>query len=318
MELLTAFGYLIFGFAILIVGGETLVRAAVSLALRWKISPAVIGLTIIAAGTSAPELVTSITAALKGAPDIAFGNVVGSNIFNILAILGFASVLKANKVEKSTLKFDLPFLLLASIALILAAYNGLISRWEGGALLVALTGFLAFSFWMAKKEGSSSLEEEVDNSQMLKNIWWDGGHLIVGLGALLGGAQLALMGGIQLGELFGLSERIIGITIISVGTGLPELATSAVAAYRGRNDIAVSNVIGSNIMNTLAIIGTTSLVHPMMASQKIVTSDCAWMVASTFIIFPILYLGRGYIRRPMGAFLLFTYISYIGFLISTP
>ncbi len=318
MEFLIALGYLIFGFAILIVGGETLVRAAVSLALRWKISPAVIGLTIIAAGTSAPELVTSITAALKGAPDIAFGNVVGSNIFNILAILGFASILRANKVEKSTLKVDLPFLLIACIALILAAYNGVISRWEGGALLTGLVGFLVFSFWMAQRKGLSPLDGEVDDSQVLKNIWWDAGHLIVGLGALLGGAQLALQGGIQIGELFGMSERIIGITIISIGTGLPELATSAVAAYRGRNDIAVSNVIGSNIMNTLAIIGTTSLVHPMTASEKIVTSDCAWMVASTFIIFPILYLGRGSIQRPMGVFLLFTYISYLGFLISTP
>lgn len=318
MDFLIAIGYLIFGFAILLVGGETLVRAAVSLALRWKISPAVIGLTIIAAGTSAPELVTSITAALKGAPDIAFGNVVGSNIFNILAILGIASILKPNKVEPSIIKIDLPVLLISSIALIFASYNGLISRWEGGLFLIGLTGFLIFSFRMARLKGNAQSEEDVDDSQMLKNLWWDMGHLIVGLIALLGGAQLALQGGVQLGELFGLSERIIGITIISIGTGLPELATSAVAAYRGRDDIAVSNVIGSNIMNTLAIIGTTSLVHPMEASQKIVTSDCAWMVASTFIIFPILYLGRGYIRRPMGAFLIFAYVSYIGFLISTP
>lgn len=317
MDYIYAFGYLLSGFAILLVGGEALVKSAVSLALRWKIPASVIGLTIIAAGTSAPELVTSLTAALKEAPDIALGNIVGSNVFNMLAILGVASLLRPNKVGKTSLTIDLPFLLMACIGLIAFSYNGLIERWEGIVLVAALVCYLVFSLKLARKQGLDA-KSEISSDDLLKNIWWDLGHLVVGLVALLGGAQLALTGGIQLGELVGLSERIIGVTIISVGTGLPELATSAIAAFRGRNDIAVSNVIGSNIMNTLAIAGTTSAVHPIIASEKIVTNDCAWMVASILIVFPILYLGKGMIQRPMGAFLVFAYISYIGFLLTTP
>ena len=317
MELVSAFGMLIGGFAILLIGGEALVKAAVSLALRWNISPALIGLTVIAAGTSAPELFTSITAALKGANDIALGNVVGSNIFNLLAILGVASLIKPNRVQKRAIIVEIPFLLMASIAMITFAYDGGIDRIEGAALVIALAGFLYMSF--VKSEGADEADDdEIDEESKLKNVYWDFGYLLVGFAALLAGAQLALEGGIQLGTIFGLSERIIGVTIISVGTGLPELATSAVAAYRGRNDIAVSNVIGSNLMNTLGVIGTTSLVQPMPASEKIITSDCVWMVAGLFIVFPIFYLGRGTIGRPMCLFLLFGYVSYLGFLIITP
>ncbi|MEO0336294.1 MAG: calcium/sodium antiporter [Pseudomonadota bacterium] len=319
MEMLTAIGMLIGGFAILLIGGESLVKAAVSLALRWKISPALIGLTVIAAGTSAPELFTSITAALKGANDIALGNVVGSNIFNLLAILGVASIIKPNKVQRRAITIEIPFLLVASISMIVFAYDGLIARFEGGILVTALIGFLYYSF-VENKKGNQEVDgsDEIDNDSLLKNMYWDLGHLFIGFAALLGGAQLALEGGIELGTIFGLSERIIGVTIISVGTGLPELATSAVAAFRGRNDIAVSNVIGSNLMNTLAVIGTTSMIRPMPASEKIITSDCVWMVAGLFIVFPIFFLGRGTVGRSMGVFLLFGYISYLGFLISTP
>jgi cation:H+ antiporter len=319
MEIITAVGMLIGGFAILLVGGESLVKAAVSLALRWKITPALIGLTVIAAGTSAPELFTSITAALKGANDIALGNVVGSNIFNLLAILGVASLIKPNRVQKHAIIVEIPFLLVASIGMIVFAYDGTIGRIEGAILVIALAGFLYYSFIKAENEDVNiDGADEIASNFLLANVYWDIGHLFVGFAALLGGAQLALVGGIELSTIFGLSERIIGVTIISVGTGLPELATSAVAAFRGRNDIAVSNVIGSNLMNTLAVIGTTSLIRPMPASEKIITSDCVWMVAALFMVFPIFYLGRGRIGRPMGIFLLFGYISYLGFLISTP
>lgn len=241
----------------------------------------------------------------------------GSNIFNLLAILGVASLIKPNKVPKQAIKVEIPFLLIASIGLIVFAYNGIINRIEGGILLAALVGFLVYSF-RAPAASADSTEEDIDEDSVLKNVYWDIGHLTVGFVALLGGAQLALEGGIQLGTLFGMSERLIGVTIISVGTGLPELATSAVAAFRGRNDIAVANVIGSNLMNTLGVIGATSLVLPMPASEQIITTDCVWMVAGLFIVYPIFYLGGGAIGRAMGGFLLFGYVSYIGFLISTP
>lgn len=316
MEELIAVSLLAGGFAILLVGGEALVKASVSLALRWKISPSLIGLTIIAAGTSAPELMTSLAASFKNTPDIALGNVVGSNIFNILAILGLASMLKPNKVESAAVRYELPFLMLASILLITFGSNGWVGRYEGIFCLISLTVFIWFSIWLARKKGYQTEAEAEIKSSPSKNIWWDLGHLILGLAALLGGAHIALEGGIQLGQLMGLSERIIGVTIISVGTGLPELATSTVAAYRGRNDIAVSNVLGSNIFNTLAIPGAVSVIEPLKASNAIIQTDSVWMMGATFVLFPIIYLGRGYISRVMGTFLLFLYVSYIGFLLT--
>lgn len=314
MEILTSLGLLIAGFAILIVGGESLVKAAVSLSLRWKVSPAVIGLTIIAAGTSAPELVTSLIAAFKNSPDIALGNVVGSNLFNTLLVIGFASLIKANRVEKTSFQIDLPFSLIAVILLFGLAQDQLIQRWEGFFFLVLLNGFLLFSFWWARRTGE--LGENLEEMVKLKNGWWEITHLVIGVVALIGGANMALEGGILLGKLAGLSDRVIGLTIIATGTSLPELATSGVAAYRGRNDIAVSNVIGSNIFNILGILGATALVTPLGASAEIVDSDLLWVILATFVLFPIIYLGKMRIDRTMGAFLVFIYVSYIGYLIT--
>lgn len=306
--------YIIGGFAFLIFGGDFLVRGAVSFAVRTKISPAVIGLTIVALGTSLPELVTSIMAASKGTNDIAVGNVVGSNIFNILAIIGISCLIRPNRVEKQTLKVEWPFLLIASVFFVYFAQDYLFQRWEGIVFLVAIIGFTTYSVIQSRKLTvkeiqSEDLEFNLDKPN--KNVWIDILLLVLGASFLIIGADICLKGAISLGQMFGLSERIIGITIISIGTGLPELATSTVAAYKGRDDIALANVLGSNLMNTLLIIGTTSTILPLTVSKNIAHIDLYWMLGATVILFPFLKSKKGRIDRTGGGILLAAYLAYM-------
>ncbi len=298
-------------------GGDLLVKAAVSIALKTNLSPSLIGLTIIAIGTSAPEFITSLLAALRDSPDIAVGNVVGSNIFNILAILGISSLIKPNRVTESTLKIEWPFLMFATLLIFAFAWDGLYSRWDAFILVSAIYIFLAYSVQRARRLGKFKESEEklkeYEDLKPLKSGTYDFLFLLGGFLALAGGAQLALDGGIQVGSYFGLSDRIIGLTIISVGTGLPELATSSVAAYRGRDDIALANVIGSNIVNSLGIIGHASLIFPMRVSPQILSRDFLWLIGCTLLVGPLMR-SRTLARRD-GLFLLIVYAIYIYFLI---
>jgi cation:H+ antiporter len=190
-----------------------------------------------------------------------------------------------------------------------------ISPTEGALSLLALTLLFGFSIVRSQRMGyEAPLDEPI---KVLKNWVWDLWYLVAGVAALMGGSHLALQGGISLGEIIGLSERVIGITIISAGTGLPELATSAVAAYRGRDDIAVANVIGSNIMNTLGILGVASLFYPISVSEEMVRVDMMILIAITATIIPIIALGKNKIRRPVGVFLLFSYVAYLYYLLSS-
>jgi cation:H+ antiporter len=315
MQYLEPILYLLGGFAILIVGGESLVKAAISLAARLKVSPTVIGLTIIAAGTSAPELMTSLLAAYQEAPDIAVGNVVGSNIFNILVILGIAALIKVNVVDKSIALVELPSLIVFSLLMYFLLSDGFLSRTDGIILIAVLIGYLISSISRARKNPASA--EDMEDMTVLESLKWDIGHLVIGCLALTGGAHLALEGGISIGKLIGLSDRIIGITIISVGTGLPELATSAVAAFKGRNDIAIANVIGSNIMNTLAILGLTASIHPIVVSEQIATRDIFFMIAATVILLPLIYLNKYRIGKSSGVILIGTYVAYVTYILTT-
>ncbi|MCB0421825.1 MAG: calcium/sodium antiporter [Bdellovibrionales bacterium] len=308
MEYIIALGLLLIGFAILIAGGEGLVRASVSLATRLKVPAAVIGLTIIAAGTSAPELLTSVLASLQGTPDIALGNVVGSNIFNLLAILGAASILKPNVVSKNLVIFDLPALGFVSLLFYFFLYDGAYSQSEGMISLGVMVIIMMISIKVAKH---FHLETDEDDIIQSKSVWMDLGLLTIGLVALIGGAHIALLGGVQIGQLVGLSERVIGVTIISVGTGLPELATSAVAAYRGRDDIAVANVVGSNIMNTLAVAGGAATIKDLPAETNILNFDTPFMLVSTLAIMPLIWFGRKKIHRSSGFILGLAYIGYV-------
>jgi len=314
MELFIAIVYLLIGFAILIYGGDYLVQSAVSIAARLEVSPAIIGLTIIAAGTSAPELMTSLLASQKGSPDIALGNVVGSNIFNILAILGVSSMLSKNKVPKSLLRFEIPMLILLTALFVYSLLDNQIQAWEGFVLIFFFVGFTYYAVQRARKRPQTN-DNPTEELEKLKNWYHDLGYLIAGIAGLVGGAQLALIGGADIGRIAGLSERIIGITILSVGTGLPELATSAVASLKGQDDIAISNVIGSNIMNTLLVVGATSAIRTIPVSNEILNHDVIWMTFATVSLLPILILNKRAIGRRLGAAMTLSYIAYISSLI---
>lgn len=317
MELLSAVGLLIAGFIVLVFAGDALVRGSVSIAIRFDVKPMIIGLTIIAAGTSAPELMTSILASLKGAPDIALGNVVGSNIFNILAIVGISCLILPNQVDRSLARFELPALLIFSLALVFVCLNLVVSPIEGSVFLVALCVFLFLSIRRAKLYPAQASSEEDEDEDVLKHWTLDIGYLTAGIVGLLLGANLALEGGITLGRLAGLSERIIGITIISIGTGLPELAASAMAAYRGRDDIALSNIVGSNIMNILLVIGGASLITPMQVDPSILKVDSLWMIAATVALVAAVFLSGKTIGKKTGLAFLLGYAGYIAFLVYT-
>lgn len=305
--LLYASLYIVIGFGILIFAGDALVKGSVSLAARLSISPAIIGLTIIAAGTSAPEAVTSFIAAQTGSGDIAFGNVLGSNIFNLMAILGITSWIRPLHIEKPLLKFELPLLIFCTSIIVALCWDGEFSRVKGLLCLFGLTGLLYVSFIRSKKVGFST-EEDI---QQLKNVGLDLLYIAGGLIGLIYGAKIALHGGVSFGKIFGLSDRIIAITIISVGTSLPELITSIVASYRGRNDIAVANVIGSNLMNTMGVTGIATIASPLQISREIAHSDNLILLCLTLLFLPLALLKKGEITRPMGALLIFIYIGYV-------
>ncbi len=301
---------IIVGFLILILGGDWLIKAAVSIAGRFGVSPAIIGLTIIAAGTSAPELVTSFIASIKGAPDVAIGNVVGSNIFNILAILGIASLMKPNKVEASFDKIEIPMLIACSVLFVFFLWDQTYQRYEGALSLAVLLLMFVISIFRAKQEGLKA-EEDL---KILSYPFLDILYLVIGCAALIGGAHIVLENGIVIGNILGLSERIIGITIISAGTGLPELVASTMAALKGRDDIAVGNIIGSNLFNTMGVAGAASLAHPLQASPEIASFDSFLMLGITVLLFIVVKLNKLTISRTIGGLFLFSYIGYLALL----
>ena len=306
MDYLIALGLIAGGFITLIFGGDGLVKSAVSLAARLKISPAIIGLTIIAAGTSAPEAVTSLVAALKGSADVAIGNVVGSNIFNLMAILGVAALIKPFIAPKELFKYEFPVLIGSSLLLLWLCWDQQVTAIEGGIFLIVLFATL---FWSLKLAATQEVPD--DEISKLKTPAHDFVYLVAGCGALVLGANLALEGGVQLGRLFGLTERVIGITILSVGTGLPELITSVVASMKGRNDIAVANVIGSNLMNTLGVTGLAGTIAPMAISKDLVHFDMLAMVIVTILGFVAIALNKYHFRRGQGLVILFAYCLYL-------
>ena len=312
MELLIAIGLLILGFTILIIGGEGLIRSSVSMAAKLKISPAVIGLTIVAAGTSAPEVATSFMASLKGSHDIAIGNIIGSNIFNILAILGLTSLIKVNSVDKNFLTFDLPALVVFTLVFAGVIYNQNISPIEGGFFFFLLTLFFILTVRRSRKSFNNNEDESLER---LKNPVYDVFYLLFGLGALVGGAQMALKGGVQLGQIIGLSERVIGLTIISVGTGLPELATSIIATVRGRSDLAIANVIGSNIINTLGVPAVAIIPGIIPVAEHMANRDSYILLGVTLLFFAILQFNKGFLGHKSGALLLVGYMGYVYYLI---
>jgi cation:H+ antiporter len=295
------------GLVLLGVGGEVLVRGAVGLAVRLKLTPAVIGLTVVAAGTSAPELVASLFANMAGNPDVAVGNVIGSNIFNIGLILGISSLVIVLPVEKKTTKIEWPFLLLVTLFTALLMGNGIIGRAEGVLFVVVLVVFMWAMIHFARWDTAG--EEGVEHGQPGAVAAW---ALVLGGAVLLPlGGKFVVDGATGLALNMGVSQRVIGLTVVAMGTSLPELASSVIAALRGRTDVAVGNVIGSNLFNLLGILGTVAIIRPLSVNAAFFHSDVWWMIAFTVLLAPVLYWGRRRVSRIDGVILLLAFTAYM-------
>jgi cation:H+ antiporter len=306
--------YLLAGSALLYFGAESLVRGSSALARRAGLSALVVGLTVVAFGTSAPELAVSVDAAIKGKTDIALGNVVGSNIANIGLILGIAALLQRLTIRAQLVRIDLIVLIAASIALPLLLLDGQISRIEGVLLTSSLAVYLAYTVVLARR-ARVLVRAEFDRAvpAQARNVWLETIMIPLGIALLVAGAELLVHGAVGVAQRFHVSNAIIGLTVVALGTSLPELATSVVAALKKEGDLVVGNVIGSNIFNLLCILGISATVAPMRP-QAIVFGDQAVMIGLALVLLPLMRSGMRLTRRE-GLFLLLTYLSYMAYVV---
>jgi cation:H+ antiporter len=297
------------GLALLYFGGDFLVRGASSLAARVGVSHLAIGLTVVAFGTSMPELVVSIDAALSGANDISIGNVVGSNIANIALILGLVAILRPATVHAKIVRIDAPIMVLVSLLLLAVLIDGRASRAEGAALLAGLVAYLIFTFWEASRE-SDPVRREFETAAPASHSRTSTSLVlvVVGVALLVAGGHLLVTAAIALAEMLPVSQAVIGLTIVAIGTSLPEVATSAVAAARGQGDIAIGNVVGSNIFNILGILGMTAIIRPLEMGD-ISWVDLGVMVALAAVLATLLFARRR-LGRVEGFLLLASYAVY--------
>jgi cation:H+ antiporter len=291
-------------------GAEFLVKGGASIALKMKISPLVIGLTLVAYATSAPELVVSVDAAVKGLGDVSMGNVVGSNICNIALTLGLCSVITPLKVNANLLKFDVWVMMLSALTLFVCYYltGGVDRVWAVGFFSCCIL-YTLWSIYSSKRENAT----EDKPQQKIYNIYFAVALALLGLAFLVCGAKLFVSAAIFIAKAVGVSDAVIGLTVVAVGTGLPELATSVVAAIKKQQDIAIGNVIGSNIFNILAILGIAPLVSPI-ATKDISCLDMCLMLGVSVSLYPLMRTGMR-INRLEGMLLLFIYIGYTAYLI---
>ncbi len=304
------------GLALLYLGGEFLVRGAAALAARIGITPLAIGLTVVALGTSLPELVVSVDAALAGANDISIGNVVGSNIANIALILGVAALLRPVVVEAKVVRIDAPLMVLASLALVgVLMRHQDVSRAEGSFLVVCLSLYVGLTLRSARREPREIREEFASAAPEVRAGAWVSGFLVLaGLALLVFGGHFLVTSAVQLATALGISQSAIGLTVVAVGTSLPELSTSVIASFRGQGDIAVGNVVGSNIFNILGILGTTAVIRPLQLGG-ITWIDLGAMVALATVLM-LLLLVRPRLGRVVGALSLASYVVYTVWLLT--
>lgn len=308
---------LVAGLIILIAGGEWLVRSSVRLALFFKVSSMVIGLTIVSMGTSFPELVVSVNAALDGHPDIALGNVVGSNIANLALVMGLSALLLPMAIQRSSVIIDWPVMLVATIVMILFSLDLRISTLEGAILVCALVAYNLFTI-KAARNASGDVDSEIDPlvDELAEKRFTSADMLRVsillvgGLVALVFGADLLVDGAVSVARSFGIEERVIGLTIVAFGTSAPELATSLIAVYRRETSIGIGNLIGSNIFNILGILGITAIVSPINVNEEILGFDYYWVIGVPLLLFPFL-ISRMKITRLEGTILFGSYLVYI-------
>lgn len=312
---------LIVGFILLVGGADYLVKGASSIAKRFNISDLIIGLTIVAFGTSTPELAVNIMASSTGSTDLAIGNVVGSNIFNLLVILGITAMIKPIHLKTSLLKIEIPYAILAAVALIFVAGDyifdgsaGIITQSEGLILLLFFSIFMYYIFLSANK-GQISEEDTQSESATIYPVWQSALYTLGGLAVLVFGGDLIVNNASEIARNLGMSESVIGLTIVAAGTSLPELATSLMAAYKGKGDIAIGNVVGSNIFNIFFILGISAIIKPLpLPNANLV--DIFITAGATALVLIFGYKGKGLkIDRVEGSFLLVLYIIYVAYLL---
>ena len=299
--------FILLGIALLYFGGNLLVDHAESLARRWGVSSLVIGLTVVALGTSAPEFAASITAALRGSPELALGNVIGSNVANIALILGVTALVYPLQTRKPFLRRELPVMIGAAALLPLLLRDGTLSRLDGVLLLLLLAAYL----WvlLSRRESLGEDRPSIGSRPPWSNVL----GALLGLGCLVGGAQLLVGGATSLARSLGVPELVIGLTLVAVGTSLPELATAGIAAVRRESGIALGNVVGSNIFNVLFILGAAALVQPIHVTYHSVATDLWLLVGFSALLLPLLLSGLRLGRRE-GGVLLALYLLYVGYL----
>jgi cation:H+ antiporter len=311
------YAYVAAGLALLLLGGEGLVRGSVAVAERLNLSTLLVSMVIVGFGTSAPELMVSTAAALKGAPNIALGNVVGSNIANILLILGMSAVIAPLACTRPEIMRDALAVLVASFALVGLAQHGMIGRLSGFIMVAALGAYLSYAYLTERK---ASRRDEVFRERIAEDLGKPGMGLataltlcVLGLVFLVAGAHLLVEGATAIARRFGISNAVIGLSLVAVGTSLPELATAAISAYRKHQDVVIGNIIGSNLFNILGILGVTGIVVPIPIEGRIADIDIWIMLAVAIALAPIIWTGRVISRVEGGAFLTL-YVVYMAWL----
>lgn len=297
--------YVVAGLIGLFFGGEALVRGSVGIARRLALSPLLIGLTVVGFGTSTPELLVSVDAAWRGIPDIAIGNVVGSNIANILLILGLTCVIWPVRVATGTLSRDTAVMVAAALLLLPLFFGGEIARPAGLGLVLALIGYLVWAYLHPGDAQPEDPDLPAAGSALRAGLW-----VVAGLVALMFGARFLVDGSVNIARTLGVSEAFIGLTIVAVGTSLPELATSLIAAFRRQTDIAIGNVIGSNIFNVLGILGVTAIITPVPVAARFLSFDLPVMLAASVALTGLL-LTRPVMGRGIGLASLAAYAAYV-------
>lgn len=309
MEIFILVLLLSFGILCLYYGAEWLVNGSSQLALRMGLTPLAVGLTVVAFGTSAPELAVSLKAALSGASDLAAGNVIGSNISNIALILGICAVIAPLEVHAQVVRIDTPIMIGISILAGLLILAGPIGKVAGAILFTGVIGYTAFNYIMARRSNSIELEEfDTTNSNLIKDF----SLIIIGLLVLVLGGESFVRGAVGVAKMIGMSDTVVGLTIVALGTSLPELATALVATSQKKSDLVIGNVVGSNVFNLLCILGATAMVIPIDTSG-VHPADIAMMIGTSLALLPILWRGHR-ISRGEGGFLLLLYFSYIAWL----
>ena len=303
------------GLVLLILGGNWLLKSAVAMSLKLNIPKIVIGMTVVSFATSAPELIVSINAALSGAPDLALGNVIGSNIANLGLVLAITLLLSKIEVQKSFYSTDWPVMMIASVLLfVFIAFDKVIVFYEGLLMFIFLLIFLVYLLRFQKQAVVDEMPEDDKPLPLYKMV----SFLIIGGAGLWGGSELLIRGATSLALEFGVSERVIAVTVVSVGTSIPELAASVIAVLKKEKAISLGNLIGSNVFNILAVLGITAMITPIPVSdERLITNDIYWMLGISFLILPLVFFPKGLrLNWKDGLILLVSYIAFIYYTIS--